>query len=56
MLYILALLIVTIFGWFGFVMVVDLFEAVWLGEFENAIWPAIGFFVVVGCFVLGMKS
>ena len=56
MLYVLALLSVTIFGWFGFVMAVDTFEALWVGDFENAMWPGIGFFAVVGCFVLCMRN
>ena len=56
MLYILALLIITIFGWFGFLMVVDVFEAFWFGEFKKAIWPSIGFAAVVGCFVISMRS
>jgi len=55
-LYVLALLSVTIFGWFGFVMAVDTFEALWVGDFENAMWPGIGFFAVVGCFVLCMRN
>jgi len=56
MLYILALLIITIFGWFGFLMVVDVFEALLLGEFKKAIWPGLGFVTIVGCFVIGMRS
>ena len=56
MLYILALLIITIFGWFGFVMAMDAFEALWLGDFKKAIWPGIGFSAVVGCFVISMRS
>jgi hypothetical protein len=51
-----ALLSVTIFGWFGFVMAVDTFEALWVGDLENAIWPGLGFFAVVGCFVMSMRN
>ena len=56
MLYILALLIITIFGWFGFLMAVDVIEALWIGEFKKAIWPGIGFAAVIGCFIIGMKN
>jgi|GEM_PF-4683730 len=56
MLYITSLLCITIFGWFGFVMAVDAFDALWIGEFKNAIWPGIGFFVVVGCFIISLKN
>lgn len=56
MLYILALLVITILGWFGFLMLIDVFETVWLGEFKKAIWPSIGLATVVGCFVIGMRS
>ena len=55
-LYVMALLSVTIFGWFGFVMAVDTFEALWVGDLENAIWPGLGFFAVVGCFVMSMRN
>ena len=56
MLYVTGLLLVTIFGWFGFVMAVDTFDALWVGDFENAIWPGVGFLVVVGCFVTSMRN
>ena len=56
MLYIIALLCITIFGWFGFVMAVDTFEALWTGDFKNAIWPGIGFSAVVACFVIGVRD
>ena len=55
-LYVAGLLAVTIFGWFGFVMAVDTFEALWVGDFENAMWPGIGFFTVVGCFVISIRN
>ena len=55
-LYVIGLLSVTIFGWFGFVMAVDTFEALWVGDFANAMWPGIGFFVVVTCFVVSMRN
>ena len=56
MLYIIALLCITIFGWLGFVMAVDAFEALWIGDFKNATLSGIGFSVVVACFILSMKN
>ena len=55
MLYVIALLCITIFGWFGFVMAVDALEALWIGDFKKAIWPGIGFSAVVACFIIGVK-
>ena len=56
MLYITALLFITIFGWLGFVMAVDAFEALWIGDFKNAIWPGIGFSTVVACFIISIRN
>jgi predicted tellurium resistance membrane protein TerC len=56
MLYIIALLCVTILGWFGFVMALSAFEALWIGDFKNAIWPGIGFSAVAACFILSVKN
>lgn len=55
MLYITALLCITILGWFGFVMAVDTLEALWVGDFRNAIWSGFGFFAVVACFIIGVR-
>jgi hypothetical protein len=37
-------------------MAVDAFDALWIGDFENAIWPGIGFFAVVGFFIISIRK
>lgn len=56
MLYLLGLLIVTLFGWFAFVMALEVFEAFLIGDFVNALWPGVGFIFLAVMFVLGFQS
>ena len=56
MLYLLGLLIVTLFGWFAFVMALEVFEALLIGDFVNALWPGLGVFFLAVTFVLGFQS